>query len=328
MKVRHFTKILTIMSAFALAMPLLLTGCGGKDSVNLDSIYNANTTASLLQQHSSVYEDFSYYENLDDQVTFKTTYCYSQESGGQAVYQAEGYDAQNETSDDNFSYCIVDNVEYFVNYAQEMAVYPLNEQYIDDFKSSSFTVSIDEDETLESVKKDGSSFIVTTTASASDLYSEDTISSLTGLAGESITGVKKVYTVDRDTLLLSGLSTYYTGNSDKEYLFSTETVTYDDAQPDVGFAEAYINPDKTRTVTVIEKTSGGDISNVYTLPADVSPNFDCFTSSYGYTICNDPDGNDPFVSETPDASGSYANVTLYAIPANEEVDADISSSGQ
>jgi hypothetical protein len=318
MTLKKISKLYSCILSATMLILLSLTGCGGAASVDLQSLYEANTTAAILENHSSIYEEFTYHENLDDEITFRTSYCYAEQSGGKAVYQAEGYDALDSQSDDNFSYCIVDNVEYFVNYAQEMILYPLTAQYIEDFKSNSFTLSINDAETLSSVRNDGSNVIITTVADASAIYDEDTLSSLASLHDDSISQVKFIYTADKQSLLLSSVQTYYIGESEEEYLFYEETVSYDDTvQPDVGFADTYINPSASRSVTVIEKTSSGDTSNVYSLPANVSPDFQCFKSYYGYDIFNDADGLDPFTGETADENGYYPNITLYAIPANE-----------
>lgn len=309
--IRNGILLLTVSAAAAAA----LSGCGSAASIDLDSIRSANSTSEILKLHSSILEDFSYYENLDENVTFQTSYCYSEDFEGKAVYQAEGHDALEPESDDNFSYCIVGNIEYFSDHEQDMILYPLTSAYIDEFRSSSFTIRTDDSEKLKSVKKSGYNYVVTTLSDASERYSEETLSSLNSLSGDIIEEVKTVYTVDKKTLLLSRMKMYYVGQSGKEYLFSEETVIYDGTEPDVEFALPYVNPAETRTVTVVEKTDAGDTSNVYVLPADCAPDFRCFRQLYNYELYNDAAGLDPFTSETADASGKYTNITLYAIPS-------------
>ena len=141
MNLNSIRKICVLTLLAASVTILTFAGCGRSTSASLDSLYEANTTAAILQNHSSVYEEFTYHENLDDEITFRTSYCYAEQDDGKAVYQAEGYDAADASSEDNFSYCIVDNIEYFVNYQDKMIVYPLTANYIEDFKSNSFTVS-------------------------------------------------------------------------------------------------------------------------------------------------------------------------------------------
>ncbi len=313
MNLNSIRKICVLTLLAASVTILTLAGCGRSTSSSLDALYEANTTAAILQDHSSIYEEFTYHENLDDEVTFRTSYCYSEQEDGKAVYQAEGNDAADASSEDNFSYCIVDNIEYLVNYQDKMIIYPLTSKYVEDFKSNSFTVSINDAEKLSSAHKEGSDIILTTSADASDMYSADTLKSLGSLSNDTINEVKTVYTTDADTMLLSNVKMYYIGESGKEYLFSEETVTYDTTEPDVSFADGYINPGSTRSVTVVEKTDGGDTSNVYTIPATVTPDYKCFETYYGYTLYNDADGLDPYNGESPDASGLYQNITLYAI---------------
>ncbi len=313
MNLNSIRKICVLTLLAASVTILTLAGCGRSTSASLDALYEANTTAAILQDHSSIYEEFTYHENLDDEVTFRTSYCYSEQEDGKAVYQAEGNDAADASSEDNFSYCIVDNIEYLVNYQDKMIIYPLTYKYVEDFKSNSFTVSINDAEKLSSAHKEGSDIILTTSADASDMYSADTLKSLGSLSNDTINEVKTVYTADADTMLLSNVKMYYVGESGKEYLFSEETVTYDTTEPDVSFADGYINPGSTRSVTVVEKTDGGDTSNVYTIPATVTPDYKCFETYYGYTLYNDADGLDPYNGESPDASGLYQNITLYAI---------------
>lgn len=311
-KKKLFLPVMTIVFLTS----FLMTGCARSASVDLDTLYHKNTTAAILEDHSSIYEEFTYYENLDDEVTFRTSYCYADDSEGRPVYLAEGYDALDETSDDNFSYCIVNNMEYLVNYAEEMTIYPLTAQYIDDFKSNSFTVHIYEAEKLDSVKTSGANLVITTTANASEVYNEDTLKSLGALCGDTIKEIRTVYTADKKSMHLNNVKMYYVGKND-EYLFSEEKVTYDTAEPDVDFADEYIDPAESRSVTVIEKTSAGDVSNVYTLPAAASPDFKCFESYYNYTLYNDAAGLDPYKGETPDAEGKYQNITLYAITSDD-----------
>lgn len=313
MNLNSIRKICVITLLAASVTILTLAGCGRSTSASLDSLYEANTTAAILQDHSSVYEEFTYHENLDDEVTFRTSYCYSEQEDGTAVYQAEGHDADDASSEDNFSYCIVDNIEYFVNYQDKMIIYPLTAKYVEDFKSNSFTVSINDAEKLSSAHKEGSDIILTTSADASDVYDTDTLKSLSSLSDDAVSEIKTVYTADADTMLLSNVKMYYVGESGKEYLFSEENVTYDTTEPDVSFADGYINPGTTRSVTVVERTDAGDSSNVYTIPATVTPDYRCFESYYGYTLYNDADGLDPYNGESPDASGLYQNITLYAI---------------
>lgn len=316
-------KIFLPVMTIVFSISFLMTGCSRSASIDLDTLYNANTTTAILEDHSSIYEEFTYYENLDDEVTFRTSYCYSNDSSGNPVYLAEGYDALDETSDDNFNYCIVNNIEYLVNYAKEMIIYPLTAQYIDDFKSNSFTVHIYDAEKLDSVKTEGSNYVITTTAKASEVYNEDTLKSLNALCNDTIKEIRTVYTADKASLHLNNVKMYYSGKN-SDYLFSEEKVTYDTIEPDVSFADEYINPGSSRTVTVIEKTSADDISNVYTLPITSTPDFKCFESYYNYTLYNDAAGLDPYKGETTDAEGKYQNITLYAIPT-DDTDSDLNS---
>ncbi len=318
MNLNSIRKICVFTLLAASVTILTLAGCGRSTSASLDSLYEANTTAAILQDHSSVYEEFTYHENLDDEVTFRTSYCYSEQEDGKAIYLAEGHDAADASSEDNFNYCIVDNIEYFVNYQDKMIIYPLTANYIEEFKSNSFTVSINDAEKLSSARKEGSDIILTTSADASDMYSTDTLKSLGSLSNDTINEVKTVYTADANTMLLSNVKMYYVGETGKEYLFSEENVTYDTTEPDVSFADGYIHPGSTRSVTVVERTDGGDTSNVYTIPATVTPDYKCFESYYGYTLYNDADGLDPYTGESPDASGLYQNITLYAIASSSD----------
>ena len=313
MKIKRIIRNGILMLALSAAAAAALAGCGRKDAVDLDALRAANSTAEILKIHTSILEEFSYYENLDENVTFETSFCYSEDPEGTAVYQAEGYDAAEPESEDNFSYCIVDNIEYFLDHDQKMILYPLTAAYIEDFRSSSFTIRIDDSEELKSVKRNGSNYVVTTLSDASLRYSEEELSSLNALSEDKIKEVKTVYTVDKKTLLLNRMKMYYVGESGHEYLFSEETVTYDEAEPDVAFAEAYVRPERTRMVTIVEKTAEGDKLNAYTLPADCSPDLKCFRSVYSYGIFNDAAGLDPFTSETPNAEGLYGNITLYAM---------------
>lgn len=322
MNLNSIRKICVLTLLAASVTILTFAGCGRSTSASLDSLYEANTTAAILQNHSSLYEEFTYHENLDDEITFRTSYCYAEQDDGKAVYQAEGYDAADASSEDNFSYCIVDNIEYFVNYQDKMIVYPLTANYIEDFKSNSFTVSINDAEKLSSARKEGSDIILTTTADASDIYDSDTLKSLGSLSDDTIDEVKTIYTASADTMLLSNVKMYYVGKSGNEYLFSEENVTYDTTEPDVSFADGYINPGATRSITVVERTDAGDTSNIYTIPATVTPDYKCFESYYGYTLYNDADGLDPYTGESADASGLYQNITLYAIERSDNNNSD------
>ncbi len=325
MNLNSIRKICVLTLLAASVTILTFAGCGRSTSANLDALYEANTTAAILKDHSSVYEEFTYHENLDDEVTFRTSYCYAEQEDGKAVYQAEGNDAADASSEDNFSYCIVDNIEYLVNYQDKMIIYPLTASYIEDFKSNSFTVSINDAEKLSSAHKEGSEIILTTSANASDMYSSDTLKSLNSLSNDTISKVKTIYTAYADTMLLSNVKMYYVGETGKEYLFSEKNVTYDTTVPDVSFADGYINPGSTRYVTVIEKNDSGDTSNIYTIPATVTPDYKCFESYYGYTLYNDADGLDPYTGESPDASGLYQNITLYAIEKSDSSSASNAS---
>lgn len=320
MNFKNIKKISMLALMLTTAAVSAFTGCGRADSVSLEDLYNANTTSAILQNHSSIYEEFTYHENLDDEVTFYTSYCYSESDDGTSVYQADGNDAADTSSEDNFHYCIVDNIEYFLDNSQQMVIYPLTAQYTEDFKSNSFTVSINNSEVLDTTVKDGSDIIFTTTAQASDIYSSDTLESLASLCDDTISEIKTVYTADADTLLISNVKMYYISESGTEYLFSEENVTYDTTEPDVSFASAYIDSDDTRSVTVVEKTDAGDTTNTYSIPASVIPDFSCFVSYHGYTMYNDASGLDPYEGEKAAADGKYQNITLYAIESDTSSD--------
>ena len=302
--------IFTIL-AVCVSIPVI-SGCGKSTAVSLESLYEANTTAAILQNHSSFYEEITYHENLDDEITFQTSYCYNVQEDGKNIYQTEGQDASDSSSDDNFSYYIVDNIEYSIDNNGTATIYPLSESYIEDFKSNSLTVSTDDSGELSSTSTKGAEIILTCSADPDDTYDSDTLESFNSLCNDTITDIKTIYIADADTLLLTKVKKYYVGESGKEYLFSEGTVTYDETEPDLSDVDRYINADSTRTITVIEKSDAGDTSNLYTIPANITPNYECFISN-GYTLYNDADGLDPYNTEAADSSGNYQNVTLYAI---------------
>lgn len=313
MKIFKNKKTALSAALLILTLPFSLAGCAGSsDPVNLEALHNANTVSTILETHTSIYEEFSYYENLDNNETFHTSFCYSEDENGNAVYQASGSDAIDTSSPDNFNYCIVNNIQYFNDNSGKMILYPLTADYLEEFKSNSFTLSTSELETLKSVSKESSEIVLTSETMIDALYDEETISNINTLCNDTVTAVKNVYRADRDTLLLNSVKTYYIGEK-AEYLFSEEKITYDRNVPDLVFASEYLNPAASRTVTIIEKTDTEDISTTYTLPANVSPDLFCFTSYCGYSIFNDVLGLDPFISETPDENGNYQNITLYAM---------------
>lgn len=90
MNLNSIRKICVLTLLAASVTILTFAGCGRSTSASLDSLYEANTTAAILQNHSSVYEEFTYHENLDDEITFRTSYCYAEQTTGKAVYQARG----------------------------------------------------------------------------------------------------------------------------------------------------------------------------------------------------------------------------------------------
>lgn len=317
MNIKSIVKTSAAAMILTIAAIASMTGCGSSAAVDMEDLYKANVTSSILELHDSVYEVYEYYENLDEEVTFTTSYCYSEQDDGSAIYEAKGSDAADPESADNFSYCIVGNIEYMKDSKGSMTVYPLNAQYIEDFRSKSFTFSYSDAEKLESAKYSGDSVIVTTSADAATYYGQEALSSINALCPETVKEIKIIYTAEKDSLLLTNQKTYYVGESGTEYLFCEESLIYDQASLDLSYASEYINPSSTRTITVIEKPEGqSDISNTFTIGSGIIPNFECFRTYSGYTIYNDPDGLDPYDTETADEGGNYPSITLYALPTS------------
>lgn len=295
------------------AMFISLTACKKSDDTTLESLYSANSISAILENHVSVRDEFSYYENLDKEETFRTTYCYYQDDTDDPVYVAESADTLNKTSDNNFRYCIINGMEYYFGNNQTPVLYPLTSDY-NKYTVNSLNTHDPNLETRDSAEIKDGELIITTSANPEDIYPEDTLTHIESLCGDIVTNIKYEYTADSETKLLKSIKTFFVTKNKTEYLFSEEKISYDVEKPSVKFAEAFINPSVFRNLTVVEKTKTGDIVNTYTVPAASTVNFRCFTELYGYRIFNDTNQLDPFTEEIPNDGGYYQNATFYAFP--------------
>ena len=297
---------------------VIFTACGSTQTTSLDSLYQANTLEKAMDSHSSVYEEFSYYENFDSEVTYKTTYWFGSDESGDLLYTLDSYDVNDELSEDNFSYCILKNVEYYFDNANNVNIFPLTSEYLDELYDHSIALTQSDNQTITSKKTMDGELVVNATADITDEYSTEDISSMNSICGSELTGVKYIYNFDKDTQLLNSAKLYMTADDGTEFLFCEENITYDAAEPDLTTIASYIAPDQTRTVTIIEMNDDDKVTNTYKIPATSMVNLRCFTETYDFEIFNDADGLDPFIKETADETGVYPSVTYYAIPRPDE----------
>lgn len=300
-------------------MFISLTACKESDDTTLESLYSANSISAILENHVSVRDEFSYYENLDKEETFRTTYCYYQDDMEDPVYIAESADTLNKTSDNNFKYCIINGMEYYFGNNQTPVLYPLTSDY-NKYTVNSLNTHDLNLETRESADKDGDNLILITSANPEDIYTDDRLAHIESLCGDTVIKIKYEYTADSETKLLKSIKTFFITKNKSEYLFSEEKLSYDVEKPSVKFAEAFINPSISRNLTIVEKTKTGDIVNTYTIPAACTVNLKCFTELYDYQIFNDTNKLDPFTEEIPNDGGYYENITLYAFPDKTQED--------
>ncbi len=313
---RFFTCILTA------AMFISLTACSDANDITLDTFFGANTASVVFENHFSVEQELLYYEELNDQATFRTTYCYYNDGEEDPVYTAEGRDMVNAASENNFKYCILNDMEYYFSYNDIVTLYPLSSDYSEHVNVNSTNTHTIAYETIRSVEKDKNELTVTSIASSTDIYSKATLSGLESLCGDELTDIKYVYTADRETMLLKSIKTYLISAGGTEYLFSEENITYDVEKPSTDYASIYIEPNIPRTVTVIEKTDSGNITNTYTVPAACTVDFKSFTEFRNCKIFNDENGLEPFVQEVSSPDGYFPDAVFYAIPYDTASEAD------
>ncbi|MBR5229122.1 MAG: hypothetical protein IKV96_04735 [Firmicutes bacterium] len=305
-----FACIISILFVFS------MTACTsrGRD-ISMEAVYEANQVEKIMENYKNIRAEFSYYENMDNVVTYNTFYCYS-ESGARddgPVYVALGTDAFDLMSADNFRYAVVDNIEYYKGQTDAMIVYLLHPDYMTDFRQSTMTIFNSSFGKVISAQEVDSKLIITTESPVANVYGEATVSHLESICKNTLKSVQIEYTVDNETLLLHGTKTYLVSDEGTKFLFCEEKVTYDGNEPDLSFIDSYKNAELMRNVTVIECTPEGNTSHAYSIPANVVPNYQSFTSSHGYMIFSDSQLTIPYTGEVADPeTENYADLTVYA----------------
>ena len=312
-----FACVLSILLIFS------MTACKprGRD-ISMESVYEANRVDKIMETYKNIRAEFSYYENMDNTATYNAFYCYTETGAVDdgPVYVALGTDAFDLSSPDNFRYAVVDNIEYYKGQTDAMIVYLLLPDFMTDFRESNMTLFNRDSGKIVSAQVVDNNLVITTESSAKDVYGATTVSHLESLCKNTLEKVQCEYTVDNETLLLHGAKTYFVSDEGTKFLFSEEKVTYDGNDPDLSFIDAYRNAELKRNVTVVEKKTDGDVLHTYVIPANVVPNYQSFTSSYGYTIFADEYLAVPFTGEVPDPlTGIYTDLIVYAGTADAVV---------
>lgn len=324
-----------IMPLAVLAMTLsVLSGCDSEPEVTLESLEAANTVDAVMESHGSILQTTTYYENLDNTGTFEAVSAYvsyganedGTDAGGSYITRGSGivsadsggsvnYDLITGAVDtQNYSWYIADNIEYYLKNDGSVTLYPLNHDYMTNFRAQAFVMEELPEGKITRITKEGgvSTIIVETKASA--YFTEDTLKAMNKLAGADIEKVRLTYTAESETMLLQSSTLSYVTDKDKELTFASSTISYDvapDEIPTADFATPYIQDPDLRAVTVVEKVNGQNLINSYYVPKTTTVDFKAFTDA-GYTVYADELQSTKFTTETAGENGLYPDFTVYA----------------